>query len=67
MNVLCGLYVERPVQLWRAQFGHGIDCLTEVEALQLCRQQSIAGIEDFLAKAAIEARSRGLAPTIGSL
>ena len=35
-------------QLWQAQFGYGIDCLTEVEALQLCRQQSVAAIEDFL-------------------
>lgn len=52
-------------QLWKAQFGHGIDCLTEVEALQLCRQQSVAAIEDFLAKAAIEARGRGLAPAVG--
>ena len=51
-------------QLWQTQFGHGIDCLTEVEALQLCRQQSVAGIEDFLAKAAIEARGRGLTPAI---
>ena len=51
-------------QLWRTQFGHGIDCLTEVEALQLCRQPSIAGIEDFLAKAAIEARGRGLSPAV---
>lgn len=51
-------------QLWRAQFGHGIDCLTEVEALQLCRQPSVAGIEDFLAKAAVEARGRGLAPAV---
>lgn len=51
-------------QLWQAQFGHGIDCLTEVEALQLCRQPSIAGIESFLAKAAVEARGRGLAPAL---
>lgn len=51
-------------QFWQAQFGHGIDCLTEVEALQLCRQQSVVGIEGFLAKAAIEARSRGLAPAV---
>ncbi|WP_374943013.1 hypothetical protein [Sphingomonas sp.] len=51
-------------QLWQAHFGYGIDCLTEVEALQLCRQQSIAGIEDFLVKAAIEARGRGLAPAV---
>ncbi len=51
-------------RLWHAQFGHGIDCLTEVEALQLCRQQSVAGIEGFLAKAAVEARGRGLAPAV---
>ncbi len=51
-------------QLWRAQFGHGIDCLTKVEAVQLCRQQSVVGIESCLAKAAIEARSRGLAPAV---
>ncbi len=52
-------------RLWQAQFGHGIDCLTEVEAAQLCRQQSVAGIEDFLAKGAVEARGRGLTPVAG--
>lgn len=46
--------------LWKSQFGYGIDCLTEVEALNLCRQQSVAAIEDFLAQAAVEARSRGI-------
>ena len=46
--------------LWKSQFGYGIDCLTEVEALNLCRQHSVAAIEDFLAKAAVEARGRGL-------
>ena len=46
--------------LWQSQFGYGIDCLTEVEALNLCRQHSVAAIEDFLAKAAVEARGRGL-------
>ncbi|WP_157084600.1 hypothetical protein [Sphingomonas pituitosa] len=50
--------------LWRAQFGHGIDCLTDIEAQNLCRQPSLAAIEDFLAKAAIEARGRGLDPAI---
>jgi len=51
-------------QLRQTQFGHGIDSLTEVEALQLSRQQSLAAIENFLAKAAIEARSHGLVPAI---
>jgi len=46
--------------LWKSQFGYGIDCLTEVEALNLCRQHSVAAIEDFLAQAAVEARGRGL-------
>ena len=51
--------------LWQAQFGYGIDCLTEVEAQNLSRQPSVAAIEDFLAKAAIEARGRGLEPAVG--
>jgi len=51
--------------LWQSQFGHGIDCLTEVEAQNLCRQPSVTAIEDFLAQAAVEARGRGLEPTAG--
>jgi hypothetical protein len=52
-------------QLWREQFGYGIDCLTEVEAQNLCRQPSVGAIEDFLAQAAVEARGRGLEPAAG--
>lgn len=51
--------------LWQGQFGHGIDCLTDIEAQNLCRQPSVGAIEDFLAKAAVEARGRGLDPTAG--
>jgi hypothetical protein len=51
--------------LWRLQFGYGIDCLTEVEAQILCRQPSVIAIEDFLAQAAVEARGRGLDPAVG--
>lgn len=50
---------------WTAEFGYGIDCLTEIEAQNLCRQPSLAAIEDFLAQAAIEARGRGLDPAAG--
>lgn len=50
--------------LWQAEFGHGIDCLTEVEAQNLCRQPSVAAIENFLAQAAVEARGRGLEPAV---
>lgn len=59
-NVLWARHGQALDDLWKSQFGYGIDCLTEVEALNLCRQQSVAGIEDFLAQAAIEARGRGL-------
>ena len=52
-------------RLWRTQFGYGFDCLTEVEAQILCRQPSVAAIEDFLAQAAIEARGRGLEAAVG--
>ena len=50
--------------LWRSQFGDGIDYLTDVEAVTLCRQPTVAAIEDFLAQATIEARGRGLQPTV---
>ncbi len=59
-NMLWTRHGEALDHLWKSQFGYGIDCLTEVEALNLCRQQSVASVEDFLAQAAIEARGRGL-------
>lgn len=64
LNMLWTLHGQALDDLWRSQFGYGIDCLTEVEALNLCRQQSVAGIEDFLAQAAIEVRRRGLASAV---
>ncbi|WP_340316371.1 phosphoribosyltransferase [Rhizorhabdus argentea] len=57
-------YGEALDQLWIDQFGYGIDCLTDVEAGILCRQPTVAAIENFLAQAAIEARSRGLQPAL---
>ena len=59
-NVLWDQHGQALDDLWQSQFGYGIDCLTEVEALNLCRQHSVAAIEDFLAQAAVEARGRGL-------
>ncbi len=48
--------------LWREQFGHGIDGLTNLEGAILCRELSLDAIRDRLAQAAIEARRRGLDP-----
>ena len=47
---------------WRSQFEHGIDALTEIEAQNLGRQESVGAIKDILAQAAIEARGRGFNP-----
>lgn len=60
LDMLWDRYGEEIDILWQDQFGYGIDCLTEVEASILCREQSVAAIEDFLAQGAIEARGRGL-------
>lgn len=51
--------------LWQDQFGYGLACLTEAEGQNLCRQPSVAAIEDFLAQAAVEARGRGLETAVG--
>ncbi len=50
---------------WRSHFDHGIDALTEIEAQNLGRQESVGAIQDILAQAAIEARGRGLKPRSG--
>ncbi|HEY2708721.1 MAG TPA: hypothetical protein VGI95_11780 [Caulobacteraceae bacterium] len=46
--------------LWSATFGHGLDCLTEVEAGYLARQLSTDVIRTRMAEAAAAARRRGL-------
>lgn len=46
--------------LWRERLGHGIDCLTDVEAGILCRELSIDAIRDRMAQGTVEARGRGL-------
>ena len=46
--------------LWKGQFGHGIDCLTNVEGRILGREQTVDRIRDRLAQASVEVRERGL-------
>jgi hypothetical protein len=50
--------------LWRVQFGHGLDCLTNVEGGVLHREQTVESITSRLAQAVVEASERGLAPGI---
>lgn len=65
LDMLRARHGEALDQLWKSQFGYGIDCLTELEAQNLCRQPSVDAIEDFLAQAAVEARGRGLEVALG--
>ena len=60
LDMLRARHGEALERLWEDQFGYGLDSITELEAQILCRQPSVAAIEDFLAKAAVEARGRGL-------
>lgn len=50
--------------LWKEHFGYGLECLTNVEAGILCREQTLESIRDRLTQAAGEARVRGLVPGV---
>jgi hypothetical protein len=50
--------------LWREQFGHGLECLTDIEARVLCREPTVDSIRDRLAQGAVEASGRGLNPAV---
>jgi hypothetical protein len=47
-------------QFWRSVFGHGIDCLTNLEAGYLSRVESLDAVRTRMAQAAEHARSRGV-------
>jgi hypothetical protein len=64
LNMLGERHGEELENLWREQFGHGLDCLTDVEARILCREPTIDAIRDRLAQGAVEASGRGLIPAV---
>jgi hypothetical protein len=47
-------------EFWRAIFGHGVDCLTNLEAGYLSRVESLDAIRTRMAQAAEHARGRGV-------
>jgi hypothetical protein len=65
IDMLKGRHGEGLGKLWQREFGHGLECLTNIEAGILHREQSLESIGDRLAQAAVEARERGLAPWFG--
>jgi hypothetical protein len=62
LEMLRGQHGEELENLWREQFGHGLDCLTDVEARVLCREPTVDAIRNRLAQGAVEASGRGLVP-----
>lgn len=45
---------------WNENFGHGLNCLTEREAVTICRQHSLVALKTIVFKAAEEFRARGV-------
>ena len=53
---------EKLDHFWKAVFGHGTECLTDIEAGYLSRVESLDAIRNRMAQAAERARSSGLSP-----
>lgn len=62
LNVLQSKHGTELANFWHREFGHGIECLTNIEAGYLCRVESVAAIKTRMAQAAELARGRGLSP-----
>ncbi len=60
LKVLCNKHGHDLAAYWEWHFGHGLDCLTEVEAGYLCRVESFAAVQNRMAAAAELAHGRGL-------
>jgi hypothetical protein len=65
LTMLTARYGQALDTFWRSNFEHGIDALTELEAQNLGRKESVGAIQHILAQAAVEARRRGLKPRSG--
>jgi hypothetical protein len=62
LNMLCHKHGTELADFWSGEFGHEIDCLTNIEAEYLCRVESFTAIQTRMAQAAELARGRGLSP-----
>jgi hypothetical protein len=62
LNMLYEKHGSELADFWNREFGHGLDCLTNIEGEYLCRVESVAAIKARMAQAAELARGRGLSP-----
>jgi adenine/guanine phosphoribosyltransferase-like PRPP-binding protein len=60
LSVLKSKYGRDLDHFWRSVFGHGTDCLTDIEGGYLYRMESVVAIRARMADAAAAARGRGL-------
>lgn len=60
LDMLRGKHGDELERFWHAEFGHGFDCLTNIEAGYLCRAESVAAVKNRMAQAAELARRSGL-------
>lgn len=60
LDVLTTTHGEELEILWRGLFGHGPDCLTDIEGGYLGRVESLAQISARMAEAAARTREAGL-------
>lgn len=60
LDMLYARHGSEPEEFWHRRLGHGLHCLTDVEAGYLCRVGSVAAIKDRMAQATEQARGRGL-------
>jgi hypothetical protein len=59
LNLLYSKHGREFADFWHAEFGHGIDCFTNIEAAYLFRVESFVAIKARMAQATELARSRG--------
>jgi hypothetical protein len=60
LDMIYATYGSQIDEFWNGRFGHGVDCLTEREAILVSRQRTLERLEACLAQAASEVRARGL-------
>jgi len=62
LNMLHEKHGSKLADFWNPEFGHGLDCLPNIEGEYLCRVESIAAIKTRMAQTVELARGRGLSP-----